>query len=880
MSGDNGAGASEALGRYADSLVRGEDPADIPPTLDAGTVELVRRLNDLGRVPIPAAARERIWNTFSAQLGQEDREMETMERVVITNLRPVGRPRPAMPTPRPLAKRQTRWHGRALSSLATAALIVAMLGGVLMTAGDIRLGNIQFGGILPAGLWQDVPAENTVDAGTYRGNAARTGENPGPGPSSAPEVLWSFPIGLGGYSAPVIEDGIAYVIDADGVLYAVDAATGTERWRLETTGAAPAAWGPAVAGGTVYAPMPDGVFYALDAITGEQRWTYETGDQSCAAPAVLDGVVYGAVGCTPQGGAVFALDAASGAEIWRVETDASRAATPAVAGGMLFIAAGGSNRQASSSSAVIALEAATGEQRWEFDTNGAIFSAPAIVADTVYVTSATGTYALDVATGEQRWHHEISSFSAPAVADDLVLVSSDRLVLYALDAMTGEERWQFQTMVIPAYEGEVTVAGGVAYLGNQNGAVFAIDVATGVEVWQVTLEAGIHVPPAVVDGVIYFNASQYGTGSLIALGAGPSSAQDSGATPSALSAPAGISFVASGLTNPRGFSWAPDGTLYLAQAGTGGDNALVEAEGFTALGGETSSVATVSGGCATVVSANIHSVLWKEAGWIWGAMDVEFLGDVPYVLISGSGPTWGTGNGVTGVFRINADGSLTLAADLGGWLASNPPIFSAPDYAGRDGSEFDMEPMGDAFLISVADGGHLIKAVPDGEISLYADLSEGHLVPTGIAVSADGNAYIGFETTPPYENGASKVVKIAPDGTVSDVWTGLTAVTDVEIGPDGVLYAAEMSIDNAETDPFLNSTSGRIVRQTGPDSLEAVVTDAPPPVGIGFGADGALYFDYPAFGPDAGVGIGVIARVDLAMGPVSFAGVEAPPTCA
>lgn len=340
-----------------------------------------------------------------------------------------------------------------------------------------------------------------------------------------------------------------------------------------------------------------------------------------------------------------------------------------------------------------------------------------------------------------------------------------------------------------------------------------------------------------------------------------------------------VTVVASGLTNPRGLSWAPDGTLYLAQGGTGGDNVLVQAEGFTALGGETASVATVADGCATVVAGNIHSVLWQEAGWIWGAMDVEFLGDVPYVLVSGSGPSWGTGNGVTGIFRVNDDGTLTLAADLGGWLASNPPKFSSPDYAGRDGSELDMEPMGDAFLVSVADGGHIIKAVPDGEISLYADLSEGHLVPTGITTDADGNAYVGFETTPPYPNGASKVVKIAPDGTVSDAWTGLTTVTDVEMGPDGVLYAAEMSIDNAETAPFLNSTSGRIVRQTGPASLEAVVTEAPPPAGLGFGPDGALYFDYPAFGPNAGEGLGVIARVDLSAGPVSFAGIKANPTC-
>lgn len=362
------------------------------------------------------------------------------------------------------------------------------------------------------------------------------------------------------------------------------------------------------------------------------------------------------------------------------------------------------------------------------------------------------------------------------------------------------------------------------------------------------------------------------------------SAQEGSATPvpSPSVTPSGVTFVASGLSNPRGLSWGPDGTLFVAQAGTGGDQTLVEAEGFTAMGGPTSSVDRIENGCAETVAGGIHSVFWKEAGWLWGAMDVEFLGDQLYVLVAGSGASWGTPDKVSGIYRVNDDGTLTLAADIGNWLADNPPEFAAPDWAGRDGSQFDMEPMGDAFVVSVADGGHIVKAVPDGEMSLLADLSVAHLVPTGIAVDDEGNVYVGFETTPPYPNGASKVVQIAPDGTVSDVWTGLTAVTDVEMGPDGVLYAAELSIDNSEEPPFLNSTSGRIVRQTGPDSLEAVVTDAQPPVGIGFGPDGALYFDYPAFGPNGtpGEGIGVIARVDLSAGPVSFAGVEAGQTCA
>jgi len=349
------------------------------------------------------------------------------------------------------------------------------------------------------------------------------------------------------------------------------------------------------------------------------------------------------------------------------------------------------------------------------------------------------------------------------------------------------------------------------------------------------------------------------------------------ASPMAL--PAGVTVVASGLSNPRGLSWGADGTLYLAQAGVGGETVLVEAEGFTALGGETSSVVSLADGCATPVAEDIHSVLWQEAGWIWGAMDVEVLGDSLYVLVSGSGPTWGTPDLHSGIYRVNDDGSLTLAADIGGWLANNPPKFAAPDYAGQDGSQFDMEPYSDGFLVSIADGGHIVYAIPDGAISLFADLSENHMVPTGIAVDDEMNAYVGFETTPPYPVGSSKVVQITPDGTVSDFWTGLTAVTDVEMSPDGVLYAAEMSINNSDEAPFLSSDSGQIVRQTGPDSLEAVVTDAPPPVGLGFDADGALYVSYPGFGPDTGEGLGVVIKIEDTSTPVSLAGFVADATC-
>jgi plastocyanin len=186
-----------------------------------------------------------------------------------------------------------------------------------------------------------------------------------------------------------------------------------------------------------------------------------------------------------------------------------------------------------------------------------------------------------------------------------------------------------------------------------------------------------------------------------------------------------------------------------------------------------------------------------------------------------------------------------------------------------------MEAGTDRLWISEAVGGRLLTVTPAGEIALIADLSEAHMVPTGVAVAPEGGAYVNHETVVPFPDGAAKVIHVAEDGTVTDHWTGLTAGTDLTMGTDGALYAAEMATGNLDEAPYLRPNTGQIVRQTGPDSHEVVVTDIDYPVYIGFGPDDALYLTYPAFGPDAGEGQGALLRIDLSVGtPISLAGLE------
>lgn len=103
-------------------------------------------------------------------------------------------------------------------------------------------------------------------------------------------------------------------------------------------------------------------------------------------------------------------------------------------------------------------------------------------------------------------------------------------------------------------------------------------------------------------------------------------------------------------------------------------------------------------------------------------------------------------------------------------------------------------------------------------------------------------------------------MRITPDGEVEDIWTGLSTVTGLAFGPDGALYALEMATETT-TDGGMPPGTGRVVRQTGPDSHEVVVTGLEFPIDLELGPDGALYVALPAYGDNDQAG--AIIRVDL-----------------
>lgn len=331
--------------------------------------------------------------------------------------------------------------------------------------------------------------------------------------------------------------------------------------------------------------------------------------------------------------------------------------------------------------------------------------------------------------------------------------------------------------------------------------------------------------------------------------------------------PPGVSVVASGLTNPRGFTWGEDGTLYVALAGTGGSIMATEPAPITeALGpffvGPTAGVVKIVNGCPVPVVTGLPSAAHTLAG-TYGVADVVMLDNQLYALFVGGGLARANPDFPSGVYTINDDGTMDLIADLSAWTRANPTETVPWDYDPETGG-FDMVADGERLWISQPNRDEILTVTPDGTVARVVDLSVGHPVLTGIDLAPEGGVYVGTLTAVPFADGSAKVLHVAPDGTVTDAWTGLTAVTGVAVGPDGVLYAAEMSTGNLNKPPFFRTGSGRIMRQTGPDRAEEVATGLMFPVALGFGPDGALYVGAPAIGANAGEG--VIMRVSVTGG--------------
>lgn len=288
---------------------------------------------------------------------------------------------------------------------------------------------------------------------------------------------------------------------------------------------------------------------------------------------------------------------------------------------------------------------------------------------------------------------------------------------------------------------------------------------------------------------------------------------------------------------------------------------------------------SIAAGCPVAVVTGLPSSI-DATGGILGADDLALLGGELYAAVDGGGTVHGNPDQPSGIYRV-ADEAAEVVADLSAWVRANPVATVPPDYD-PDAAGYRMvaDEAGEMLWVLDPNSGQVLSVTPGGTVARIADLSAQHPVPAAIVADPAGGVYVGYLTAVPFPDGASVVVHVAPDGTVTDVWTGLTVVTGLAVDAAGTLYALQMSTGNLQEPPFLTPGSGQVVRQTGPDSSEIVAEGLMFPIALGFGPEGDMYVSLPALGAQGGEG--VIVNLDAAAGimeasPVAEAAVACEP---
>jgi len=281
-------------------------------------------------------------------------------------------------------------------------------------------------------------------------------------------------------------------------------------WRFATGGIVRAS--PVSDGATVYRGSSDGTFYALDARTGKERWHFDAGSSIGDAPAVAAGSVIVGV----RDGRIVALDAATGRPRWTARTGPERAmpwghegfdfwtSSPAVVGDAVYVGSGDGK--------LYALDLASGRVRWQAGTDGRVRSSPAVDGGSVYVGSCDGSvYAFAAASGKRRWRFDTdgrgfdsakfgydrkSVYAPPAVAHGRVFAGGRDGKFYALDAATGHELWRtdFGTSWVMGAAG---LRGGRVFVSTSDGRqVRCLDEADGKEAWRFETASALWASPA------------------------------------------------------------------------------------------------------------------------------------------------------------------------------------------------------------------------------------------------------------------------------------------------------------------------------------------------------------------------------------------------
>ena len=262
--------------------------------------------------------------------------------------------------------------------------------------------------------------------------------------------------------------------------------------------------------------------------------------------------------------------------------------------------------------------------------------------------------------------------------------------------------------------------------------------------------------------------------------------------------------IVNGLNNPRGLYYDQNGVLWITEAGTGGNMTGQGSLGPIQYGGTSEIVKVMPG----------KNVITPVLGGLPSAPDFDDMIGANSVYADSDGLWFVTGIGPLADPMVEAAIQLDPKSlrikqfiDMYDFENTNNPdkdvIMSDPiDITkGDDGTYYILDASGNDLMTWTAKDGLKL-------FNVWSDLP----VPTGIDIGPNGHIYVSFLSPFPYDPGTARIEEWSADGKLVNTFGNLTAVTDVQVGDDGTVYAVQMA--DGYGDLGFNPNTGSVVKVT------------------------------------------------------------------